>query len=125
MLLTGMRRSELLGLEWPDIDFDDGIIHIRRTSQYAAGKGIFTDTTKTDQSQRSISVSAEILNLLRQYRAWQTEHRLKLGDAWSPDWSSHPRLFTKRTGEHFLFSFLSLKDISKGIFNFVKIDIAF
>ena len=99
LLLTGMRRSELLGLEWPDIDFDDGIIHIRRTSQYAAGKGIFTDTTKTDQSQRSISVSAEILNLLRQYRAWQTEHRLKLGDAWSPDWSSHPRLFTKRTGE--------------------------
>lgn len=31
LLLTGMRRGELLGLEWPDIDFDAGVIHIRRT----------------------------------------------------------------------------------------------
>lgn len=100
LLLTGMRRGELLGLEWPDIDFESGVIHIRRTSQYGGKeKGVFTDTTKTEQSMRPISVPAELLDLLRQYRAWQAERRLQMGDMWSPEWTEHPRLFTSSTGE--------------------------
>lgn len=99
LLLTGMRRGELLGLEWPDVDFEKGVVHIRRTSQYGGKeKGVFTDTTKTEQSVRSISVPAELLDLLRQYRAWQNERRLLLGDAWSAEWIKHPRLFTSSTG---------------------------
>ena len=99
LLLTGMRRGELLGLEWPDVDFEKGVIHIRRTSQYGGReKGIFTDTTKTEQSMRPISVPQELLSLLRQYRAWQNERRLLLGDAWSAEWAEHPRLFTSTTG---------------------------
>ena len=99
LLLTGMRRGELLGLEWPDVDFDKGVIHIRRTSQYGGKeKGVFTDTTKTEQSMRSISVPAELLDLLRQYRAWQNERRLLLGDAWDDEWTKHPRLFTSSIG---------------------------
>ena len=34
LLYTGMRRSELCGLEWKDINFETGVIQIRRTSQY-------------------------------------------------------------------------------------------
>lgn len=98
LLLTGMRRGELLGLEWPDIDFENGVIHIRRTSQYAAGRGIYTDTTKTEQSKRPISVPPELLDLLRQYRVWQSEKKLRLGDAWDAEWTIHPRLFTKADG---------------------------
>ena len=98
LLITGMRRGELLGLEWPDIDFENGVVHIRRTSQYAAGRGIYTDTTKTEQSKRPLSVPAELLDLLRQYRACQNEQRLRLGDAWSSEWADHPRLFTKADG---------------------------
>ena len=53
ILYTGFRRSEMLGLEWKDIDWDNRIISVRRTSNYTAERGIYTDTTKTKKSQRS------------------------------------------------------------------------
>lgn len=99
LLLTGMRRGELLGLEWPDIDFDNNKIYIRRTSQYAPGSGIFTDTTKTEQSKRQLSIPPELSQLLRRYHAEQAETILLLGDKWSSDWSNHPRLFTQFYGQ--------------------------
>lgn len=99
LLLTGMRRGELLGLEWPDIDLNERVIHIRRTSQYAPGAGIYTDTTKTEQSKRPLSIPAELADLLRRYRVEQGERRLKVGDRWSPEWAEHPRLFTQWDGK--------------------------
>ena len=41
LLYTGMRRGELCGLTWEDIDFEKLVIHIRRSSLYLADKGIF------------------------------------------------------------------------------------
>lgn len=38
LIFTGMRRGELMGLEWKDIDFDNNLIHIRRASQYKSLK---------------------------------------------------------------------------------------
>jgi len=38
LLFTGMRRGELLGLQWADIDFDNQIINIRKSLQYVAEK---------------------------------------------------------------------------------------
>ncbi len=55
-IYSGFRRSEPLGLEWKDIDFDEGLVHIRRTSNYVAGEGMYTDTTKTKKSQRVIKL---------------------------------------------------------------------
>ena len=45
-------------LQWKDIDFDEGLVHIRRTSNYVAGEGMYTDTTKTKKSQCGDKVSA-------------------------------------------------------------------
>lgn len=95
LLLTGMRRGELLGLEWDDIDFDNQIISIRRTSQYTAETGVFTDTTKTEQSKRSIKVSATLIDILKQHRAAQLEQRLTMGDRWQ----ECGRVFTSLEGK--------------------------
>ena len=94
-----MRRGELLGLEWPDVDFDTGVISIRRTSQYGGKElGTYTDGTKTEQSRRSIRVTQHVIDLLKSYKADQAARRLLLGDAWAVEWAEHPRLFTNQDG---------------------------
>ena len=98
-LYTGMRRGELLGLEWPDVDLEIGIITIRRTSQYGGKElGTYTDDTKTEQSKRSLRVTQNVVGLLKAYKIEQAERRLRLGDAWAGEWAEHPRLFTNQDG---------------------------
>lgn len=46
LLDSGMRRSELLGLVWKDIDFEKSTVCIRRNSVYLPQKGIFIETPK-------------------------------------------------------------------------------
>lgn len=94
LLYTGLRRSELLGLEWKDIDFQTGLLSIRRTSQYVAGKGVFTDETKTYHSRRVLKLADTALTLLRQHRAVQMQNRLRLDDRRQ----EHDRLFTRWDG---------------------------
>ncbi len=94
-IYTGCRRGELMGLEWKDIDLNTGMISISRTSNYTSGKGIYTDTTKTRNSLRTIYIPQNIIELLRQYQKEQTEYKKQLGDLWK----EHDRLFTKFNGE--------------------------
>ena len=93
-IYSGYRRSEMLGLEWKDIDFEHDLIHVRRTSQYTSEKGIYTDTTKTRKSRRVSKMPASIMNLLRQFKADQNEEARRLGTKWE----DYDRLFTKWNG---------------------------
>ena len=95
LLLTGMRRGELLGLEWSDIDFDNATVNIKRTSQYTADKGIYTDTTKTEKSKRLISIPCQLVNLLSDYKMEMLRQRFALGS----QWVNSNRLFVKWNGE--------------------------
>lgn len=92
---SGYRRGELLGLEWKDVDFTNNVISVRRTSCYTTGKGIYTDTTKTKKSQRSLKFPQEIMDLLHELQIEQAEERSKLGDYWVDT----DRLFIKDNGE--------------------------
>ena len=92
---SGFRRGELLGLEWKDVDFENNIISVRRTSCYTKNKGIYTDTTKTRRSQRTMKFPQEIMNLMKQLREEQDDEALKMGD----HWVDTDRLFTKDNGE--------------------------
>lgn len=94
LLDSGMRRGELCGLEWKDIDFEHRSVFIRRNSVYVSGKGVYTDTPKTKRSKRIINLPEESISMLRQYRTWQLQERLKLGD----QWQEHDRLFTQWNG---------------------------
>jgi len=53
-IYSGLRRGEMCGLEWGDIDFGNHLITVRRSSQYVPGKGIYTKETKTDLPQITI-----------------------------------------------------------------------
>lgn len=68
-IYSGFRRGELLGLEWKDVDFDNNVISVRRTSNYTKARGTYTDTTKTKKSQRSLKFPQLVMDLLRDYKS--------------------------------------------------------
>lgn len=68
-IFTGARRSEILGLQWGDIELDRGIITIRRVNQYTPEKGVYTqDTTKNGTPVRTVVVPKGLCDILRHYK---------------------------------------------------------
>ncbi len=92
---SGFRRGEMLGLEWSDIDWDNNVISVHRTSNYTQRDGYFTDTTKTENSQRALKFPQEIMDLLKDLRASQEQQARNMGNLWVET----GRLFTKDNGE--------------------------
>lgn len=70
MLLTGLRLSELCGLKWEDVDFEKGVLHIRRNRIHGNGVGIYEKEPKTEKSKRDIPVPKELLLDLNRYKEW-------------------------------------------------------
>ena len=64
---TGMRRGELLGLHWPDVDFDAGTVTVRRTL-VMVGQEFILKEPKTKASRRTITVPAFALDALHAHR---------------------------------------------------------
>lgn len=95
LLFTGVRRGELCGLSWPDID-EKQLINIMRSSQYQRHNGIVEVPTKTASSVRAIKVPTFVIELLGQYRAWWNEQRLKYGKDWQ---GAEQRLFIQDDGK--------------------------
>lgn len=63
-LATGLRRGELLGLKWSDIDLTKGVIHVRRQVLRQNGK-VIEAPLKTKNSYRNIAIGADTINVLR------------------------------------------------------------
>ncbi len=63
-LATGLRRGELLGLKWSDIDLKKGIIHVRRQILRQNGK-VIEAPLKTKNSYRNIAIGADAIEVLR------------------------------------------------------------
>ena len=85
-------EEKLCGLEWKDIDFEAKTLRIERTSQLVKGQGLITKNTKTEQSRRIIDLNGYCVKLLKSYKVWQMERKLKLGDIWKYETD---RLFTQ------------------------------
>lgn len=94
-MYLGLRREELCGLEWQDINFDTGIITISRASIYIPKKGIIADDTKNESSERSIKAPPSAVTMLQDYKVWQAEQAQRIGDRWQ----NSNRLFTTADGK--------------------------
>ena len=96
-LFTGMRRSELIGLTWNDIDFDRGIITISRQLIPARvdAESIFMPT-KNDRI-RVIAPAQCVMDILRKQKELQEQMERAAQEAWSnPD----GLVFTNEFGRH-------------------------
>lgn len=80
LLITGARRGEVLGLKWDNVDFDRSRIHICNSVLYKPDIGVYEETPKTETSVRFVTLPLETMKLLRKYRTWQNEERLRLGE---------------------------------------------
>ena len=94
ILYTGLRRGELCGLNWADIDLDKGIVHITKALLYTKNKGVYEDTPKSKQSERVVTIPDDMVKLLRLYRAEQSKQRLAMGD----QWQDSGKVFTAANG---------------------------
>ncbi len=94
-IFTGVRLGELMGLEWQDVDFKNGIICINRSSRYLSDMGVFTKTPKTESSIREIAIPEFIISLLEEYKLWYEEQKSIYGELWT----NSDRLFVQADGK--------------------------
>jgi len=79
---TGMRRGEILGLRWDDIDFEERSLYIRRTMYRLSGKGSLENDPKTAKSKAEIMLPQFAIDALLLHRTRQVEIKMKSGDKW-------------------------------------------
>lgn len=81
LTIAGLRRSEVLGLRWTDIDFDSGKLTIAQGRVVVAG-GTVTGVPKSRRSARTLPMPAHVIAALRTLRASQAGERLAFGSVW-------------------------------------------
>ena len=82
LLRTGIRRGELIALEWKDIDFRHRVIKIERACVTVRGMGVITIDPKTFRSKRRIEMTDKLYDLLMDYHEIWLIHKNKLGANW-------------------------------------------
>lgn len=93
-LALGVRRGELMGIEWKHLDLIKGTVIIEQSSQYLPGAGIFHKDPKNQSSDRLIALPKSVILMLKQYKAYQSTIKMELGNKWVKS----DRLFTQWNG---------------------------
>jgi len=81
MASTGMRRGEVLGLRWSDVDLAGSTVTIRST-RIRYGKTTATSTPKTARGNRTIAIGPATRSALKAWKRTQTTERLQVGSRW-------------------------------------------
>jgi len=123
-IATGLRRSELLGVRWCDIDSLHKTVSVAQTVLKIGSKTIISPTTKNTSSRRTISLDSKTFSLLKEQRITVIERKLKTidyvdldlvfpgenGNPRNPDWvTKMARDYGKKAGLPAGFSFHSLR----------------
>jgi integrase len=103
---TGLRRGEIAGLRWEDLDLRAGILTVSHATVVADGRAVESEP-KTKRGNRQIALDPQTVEALRAWRKQQLEEQLVMGAGWQgdgrvfvwPDGSAlHPAIITKSFG---------------------------
>lgn len=75
-LFLGLRRGEVLGLRWPDVDFDKKTMFIQRTATPSKKGGYVIDSCKTEKSVRMLLVPDVVIDKLLEWDSIQSEFNI-------------------------------------------------
>jgi integrase len=89
----GLRRGEILGLRWSDVDFETRAIRVNQALQRVGGKLQITEV-KTERSRRVVAIPESVIRALKTRRAQQAQERLLAG----LKWKDSELTFTNPTG---------------------------
>jgi integrase len=98
-LTTGLRRGELLALEWKHVDWDNGLIHVLQSVSSTTAGVARVKEPKTRKSKRKVSLPEQLLKKLREYMVHQGKERDKLGEGWQG--GEHLFIFAHPDGKAF------------------------
>lgn len=93
-LALGLRRGEVLGLRWADVDLEDGRLWVRWALQRQKDKGLVMVEPKSRTSRRAIPLPPFVTTTLKEHRRRQNELRLMRG----PEWQDLDYVFTMDDG---------------------------
>jgi integrase len=101
---TSLRRGELLGVRWRDVDLEAGVVHVRQTLVRVGNHDataidrktrLIFQEPKTEQSRRTIPIPAAIIDQLKRHKARQAQEKFLMGEAYE----EHGLVFCQANGQ--------------------------
>lgn len=81
-LSLGLRRGEIMGFRWQDLDLEQGSLSVRQAVQRIRGQGMNFAPPKTERARRKVMLPVPLVSALRGHHIRQLEERLKAGSRW-------------------------------------------
>ncbi|WP_078430442.1 tyrosine-type recombinase/integrase [Alkalihalobacterium alkalinitrilicum] len=82
-ITTGLRRSELLGLEWKHIDLEEGIIAVKQGLTYSKSSGFQIGELKTKNSKRTVTIPSSLIPELKKLKTKKQQERIAAEELWN------------------------------------------
>lgn len=74
-IYTGMRRGEIAGLSWSNIDLKNNFLHTEKQCKYSSKKGVYLKTPKSEKSIRTITIPKVVVEQIKLYRKWYNKNK--------------------------------------------------
>jgi len=100
---TGLRRGELLGLQWPDIDLERGELVVRRQRTYAGSHAVEGEAKTAAGQNRRLGLGPVAIAAFRSWRQTQDAER----ELWANQWRGDLWVFTREDGAPLLPQFVT------------------